>query len=199
MIPKNCRAECKPLPQAPGTEPTRFLTTVVLTAHDEPDTRSGIVDITTNTKGEWYTTTSLYPKMTTKENTKPAASAVNQQQQQTATTTKIQPDSQVDIDIVVEPEETELVYPLVENPFSGSLMVMISSRDEPTDTNFETSVPTVAEPVPESNIETNIYQSMLMNPMLWIPVIFNLICFLPPVSTIQQLFPLQRKILVCKV
>lgn len=159
MIPKNCRAECKPLPQAPGTEPTRFLTTVVLTAHDEPDTRSGIVDITTNTKGEWYTTTSLYPKMTTKENTKPAATAVNQQQQQTATTTKIQPDSQVDIGIVVEPEETELVYPLVENPFSGSLMVMISSTDEPTDTNFETSVPTVAEPVPESNIETNIYQS----------------------------------------
>ena len=61
-LPVNCRAECKSLPEAPGIEPIRYVTTLVMQGRDSLETVSCVVDIGTDTQGSWYTTTSFFPR-----------------------------------------------------------------------------------------------------------------------------------------
>ena len=65
-LPSSCQVECKQLPDAPGTEPTEFTTTVTTTASDGSElTETGIVEVTTDSQGSWYTTTSIFPTAST--------------------------------------------------------------------------------------------------------------------------------------
>ena len=58
-LPSQCRV-CKSLPDIPGAQPTEYTTTITTTSNGNTLTETGIVDITTNTAGSWYTTTSIF-------------------------------------------------------------------------------------------------------------------------------------------
>ncbi|EAZ63274.2 hyphally regulated cell wall protein, partial [Scheffersomyces stipitis CBS 6054] len=64
--PDACQA-CKPLPPTatPGAEPTEYTTTFTTTEPDgSVETESGVVLISTDDSGSWFTTTSLFPEST---------------------------------------------------------------------------------------------------------------------------------------
>ncbi|KAK6885573.1 Cell wall protein RBR3 [Candida tropicalis] len=59
-LPAACQIQCKVPPEAPGNEPTQFTTEITTTACDGSDiTATGVVDITTDGEGSWFTTTSF--------------------------------------------------------------------------------------------------------------------------------------------
>ncbi|CCG25649.1 Iff5 GPI-anchored protein [Candida orthopsilosis Co 90-125] len=63
-LPSQCRV-CKSLPQIPGAQPTEYTTTITTTSDGHTLTETGIVDITTDTAGSWYTTTSIFTTAST--------------------------------------------------------------------------------------------------------------------------------------
>ena len=63
-LPAACQIACRKAREVPGVDPTEYLTTVTSTLSDgSVTTESGIVDETTDSQGSWYTTTSLFPPL----------------------------------------------------------------------------------------------------------------------------------------
>ena len=60
-LPEACQIPCKGLPEAPGTEPSEYTTTVTEIGNGRFATRTGVVQISTDENGEWHTTTSIFP------------------------------------------------------------------------------------------------------------------------------------------
>ncbi|KAF6067020.1 Hyphally regulated cell wall protein N-terminal family protein [Candida albicans] len=61
-LPKSCQIPCKPIPEAPGTTPTQYTTTITKTnTAGNTVTESGVVNVSTDKGGSWFTTTSIYP------------------------------------------------------------------------------------------------------------------------------------------
>ena len=65
-LPKSCQIPCKPIPEAPGTQPTEYTTTITKTnTAGNTVTETGVVNILTDKTGSWFTTTSIFPTLTT--------------------------------------------------------------------------------------------------------------------------------------
>ena len=65
-LPKSCQIPCKPIPEAPGTQPTEYTTTITKTnTAGNTVTETGVVNILTDKAGSWFTTTSIFPTLTT--------------------------------------------------------------------------------------------------------------------------------------
>ncbi|CAK9439928.1 uncharacterized protein LODBEIA_P40280 [Lodderomyces beijingensis] len=65
--PAACRP-CKEVPDGPGSQPTEYETSVVVTnTRSRTYTRSAVVKITTDENVKWYTTTSYYPWTSTEQ------------------------------------------------------------------------------------------------------------------------------------
>lgn len=65
-LPKSCQIPCKPIPEAPGTNPTEYTTTITKTnPAGNTATETGVVHILTDKTGSWFTTTSIFPTLTT--------------------------------------------------------------------------------------------------------------------------------------
>ncbi|KAG5422141.1 hypothetical protein I9W82_001235 [Candida metapsilosis] len=58
-MPSQCRP-CKKMPEDPGAEPTEYTTTVTTTTNGHTLTETGVVVITTDSLGSWFTTTSIF-------------------------------------------------------------------------------------------------------------------------------------------
>lgn len=63
-LPKSCQTPCKPVPEAPGTTPTQYTTTISKTnTAGNTVTESGVVNVLTDKGGSWFTTTSMFPAL----------------------------------------------------------------------------------------------------------------------------------------
>ena len=60
-LPASCKIACKPVPTAPGTNPTEYTTTITTTnSAGKPLTETGVVDILTDSNGSWFSSTTIF-------------------------------------------------------------------------------------------------------------------------------------------
>ncbi|KGU23821.1 hypothetical protein MG7_04014, partial [Candida albicans P34048] len=75
-LPASCKIACKPVPTAPGTNPTEYTTTITTTnSAGNPLTETGVVDISTDSNGSWFTTTSIFPTTSQSSSSETVASS----------------------------------------------------------------------------------------------------------------------------
>lgn len=136
-LPKSCQIPCKPIPEAPGTTPTQYTTTITKTnTAGNTVTESGVVNVLTDKGGSWFTTTSMFPALSTAPSTATVFSSDT-------------------IMSTVEPNTTELASPT-------DIPVETSSAEELSSvmSNWETSsAPTLSIETPVSSHQSSTQHS----------------------------------------
>ncbi|KAI5970592.1 hypothetical protein CANMA_000333, partial [Candida margitis] len=125
-LPSQCRV-CKSLPAIPGAQPTEYTTTITTTSGGQTITETGVVDITTDTSGSWYTTTSIFP----------TSSTLTTEYTTTWTTTKSDGSVETDSGIVSQ---------------SGTSLTTITTFPQPVQTEYTTTWTTTKS---DGSIETD--------------------------------------------
>ncbi|EMG47096.1 hypothetical protein G210_2629, partial [Candida maltosa Xu316] len=65
-LPAVCQIQCKHVPDTPGTDPTEYTSVIVSTYTDGSEhTETDVIDITTDSDGIWFTTTSNFTSVST--------------------------------------------------------------------------------------------------------------------------------------
>lgn len=91
-LPKSCQIACKPIPEAPGVNPTDYTTTITKTnTAGNTITETGAVTILTDKSGSWFTTTSLFPTLATTTSTSISTTLSNVTPIKTTDNTLVEP------------------------------------------------------------------------------------------------------------
>ncbi|KHC67927.1 hypothetical protein MGS_05309, partial [Candida albicans P78042] len=93
-LPASCKIACKPVPTAPGTNPTEYTTTITTTnSAGKPLTGTGVVDISTDSNGSWFSSTTIFPTLSSSSSSSSTVSSAAPSSSSTKPPSSSQPSS----------------------------------------------------------------------------------------------------------
>ncbi|KHC79858.1 hypothetical protein I503_05324, partial [Candida albicans SC5314] len=93
-LPASCKIACKPVPTAPGTNPTEYTTTITTTnSAGKPLTETGVVDISTDSNGSWFSSTTIFPTSSSSSSSSSTVSSTAPSSSSTKPSSSSQPSS----------------------------------------------------------------------------------------------------------